>query len=67
MVILIQRDTRKNKGEHRKRKQGQVTWLVPQGIAEHCRDLVGKTKAQLELNLAKDVRGRSSSFKYILQ
>lgn len=65
MVILIQRDARKTRenteGESRDRLAD-----APRHCRV-CRDLVGKTKAQLELNLAKGLRDKSSSIKYILQ
>lgn len=66
MVISIQRDTRKKKREYTEGESRNSG-----GAPRHCRacrDVAGKTRAQLELKIKKDVEDHNnSSFKYILQ
>lgn len=45
------------KEENRRGKPGQVSWEESRGTVPACRDEVRKAKAQLELNLATDVKG----------
>ena len=47
-------------------KQVQVTWEEYRDTVRACRDLVRKAKAQLELNVVRDVKeNKKSFFKYI--
>jgi len=55
------------KFKHRKEayngwKQGQVGWEEYKEIIRAARDQVRKAKALIELNLARDVKGRKKSF-----
>ncbi|KAK4813196.1 hypothetical protein QYF61_017631 [Mycteria americana] len=50
------------KEAYRRWKQGQATWQKYRGTLPACRDEVRKAKAQLELNLARDVRDPKNSF-----
>ena len=47
---------------HRWWKQGQVLWEEYKEAARLCRDGVRKAKAQLELNLARDVKKNKKGF-----
>ncbi|KFQ63342.1 hypothetical protein N334_13791, partial [Pelecanus crispus] len=59
----------KNKRElHRQWKQGQVSWGEYRETTQLCREEVRQAKAQLELNLARDVKNNKKGFyKYINQ
>ncbi|KAK4818026.1 hypothetical protein QYF61_004150 [Mycteria americana] len=49
-------------------KQGQATWKGHKDIVRSCRSGVRKAKAQLELTLAKEVKGSTKGFsKYIIR
>jgi len=53
---------------HRQRKQGQVCWEEYRDSARWCRDEVRRVKAQLELNLARDVKNnRKGFYRYVNQ
>ncbi|KFQ63779.1 hypothetical protein N334_06073, partial [Pelecanus crispus] len=53
---------------HRQWKQGQVSWEEYREAAQFCGDGVGKAKAQLELNLARDVKNnRKGFYRYVSQ
>ncbi|KFW69345.1 hypothetical protein AS28_06177, partial [Pygoscelis adeliae] len=53
---------------HRQRKQGQVCWEEYRDAARLCRGGVRKTKARLELNLARDARNKKKGFyRYVSQ
>ncbi|KFQ61696.1 hypothetical protein N334_12538, partial [Pelecanus crispus] len=53
---------------HRQWKQGQVSWGEYREAAQLCRDGVRKAKAQLELNLARDVKNNEKGFyRYVYQ
>ena len=43
------------KGKYRQWKQGHVTWKEYRDAVWTCRDGTRKAKAQMELNLARDV------------
>jgi len=43
-------------------KQGQVTWDEHREIVRAARNQVRKAKALIELNLAKDIKGKRKSF-----
>lgn len=66
-MILIQRDTRKKQGSTQKEEAGTGHLVGAPRHCGACRDMDGKTKAQLELNPAKVERNKGSFFKYILQ
>ncbi|KFO79625.1 hypothetical protein N303_03515, partial [Cuculus canorus] len=53
---------KKKKELHRQCKQGQGTWGVYRDTARLCRDEVRKAKAQLELNLAREVKTNKKGF-----
>ena len=47
-------------------KRGQATWKEYRDIVRVCRNVTRKVKAQLELNLARDVKdNKKGFFKYI--
>lgn len=52
------------KKAYRRWKQGQGTWQKYRGTLPTCRDKDRKAKAQLELNLARDIRDKNSFYKY---
>jgi len=49
---------------HRQWKQGQVSWEEYKEVARLCRDGVRKTKAQLELNLARSAKKNKKDLFY---
>jgi len=53
---------RRKKEACRRWKQGQVTWQEYRGTLPACRDEVRKAKAQLELNLSRDIRDKKNGF-----
>ena len=53
---------RKKRELHRQWKQGLASWEEYRDAARLCRDGVRKAKAQLELNLARDVKNNKKSF-----
>ncbi|GAB0177387.1 hypothetical protein GRJ2_000203900 [Grus japonensis] len=56
-------DKLKHKKEaYRGWKQGQVAWEEYREIVRAVRDQVRKAKAQIELNLARDIKGNRKSF-----
>ncbi|KAK4809167.1 hypothetical protein QYF61_006425 [Mycteria americana] len=61
-------DDKSKRELHRQWKQGQVTWEEYRDTACLCSDGVGKAKAQLELNLARDANNNKKGFyRYINQ
>lgn len=47
-------------------KKGQAMWENYRNVVRVCRDMTRKAKAHLELNLAKDIKGKKKSlYKYI--
>jgi len=47
-------------------KEGQVTWEEYKNVVKACREAMRKTKACLEINLARDVKdNKKGFFKYI--
>ncbi|KFO80809.1 hypothetical protein N303_13751, partial [Cuculus canorus] len=53
---------------HRQCKQGQGNWEEYRDAAQLCRDGIRKAKAQLELNLARDVKTKMKGFyRYVNQ
>ena len=68
MNMELLTELRHEKGIHRWWKQGQVTWKGYKDIAHSCRNGVRKAKAQLELTLAKEVKGNMKGFsKYLVR
>ncbi|KGL97778.1 hypothetical protein N301_06892, partial [Charadrius vociferus] len=58
--------TKRKKEAYREWKQGQVAWEEYRGIVRAARDRVRQAKAQIELNLAKDIKtNKKSFFKYV--
>ena len=47
---------------YRKWKQGCVSWEKYRAVVRVCRDRVRKAKAQMELNLARDVKDNKKGF-----
>ena len=51
---------------YRKWKQGSVAWEENRAVVCVCRDRIRKAKAQMELNLARDVKdNRKGFYRYI--
>ena len=47
-------------------KQGCVAWEEYRAVVRVCRDRIRKTKAQMELNLVRDVKDNKKGFyKYV--
>ena len=58
----------KLKGRRELHKQGQVSWEEYRDAARLCRDEVRRAKAQLELNLARNVKNNKKGFnRYVNQ
>ncbi|GAB0188489.1 mitochondrial enolase superfamily member 1 [Grus japonensis] len=56
-------DKVKHKKEaYRRWKQGQIAWEEYREIVRAARDHIRKAKALIELNLARDVKGKKKSF-----
>jgi len=47
--------------------QGWVSWEEYSEVAWFCRDGVGKSKVQLELNLTRDAKNKKGFYSYISQ
>jgi len=47
---------------HEMWKEGQATWEEYRNVVRECRDATRKTKAHLELNLARDVKNNKKGF-----
>ena len=47
---------------YRKWKQGCVAWEEYRDVVHMCRDRVRKAKAQIELNLVRDVKNNKKEF-----
>ena len=50
---------------YRKWKQGCVGWEEYRAVVHVCRDRIRKANAQVELNLARDVKDNKGFCKYI--
>ena len=50
---------------YKKWKQGCVAWEEYRGVIQTCRDGIKKAKAQMELNLARDVKNNKGFYRYI--
>ena len=48
-------------------KQGRVTWEEYRDVVQTCRRRIRKAKAQVELNLAMDVKNNKTFYRYIGQ
>ena len=55
-------ELKRKKATHRRWKQGHASWEEYGDAARVCRDGIRKAKAQLELNLARDVKNRKKGF-----
>lgn len=55
--LLVKLRTKKKM--HRQQKQGQLPWEESKEAASQCRDKIRKPKAQLELSLSRDRKGKS--------
>ncbi|KFZ51573.1 hypothetical protein N338_04103, partial [Podiceps cristatus] len=59
---------REKKGKYKLWKQGSVAWKEYRDAVRNCRDGIRKAKAQMELNLARDVKNNKKGFyRYIGQ
>ena len=59
---------RVKKGAYKLWKQGRVTWEEYSDAVQTCRRRIRKAKAQVELNLARDVKNNKKTFyRYIGQ
>ena len=47
---------------YRKWKQGCVAWEEYSAVAHVCRDRIRKAKAQMEMNLVRDVKDNKKGF-----
>ena len=47
---------------YRRWKQGCVSWDEYRAVVRVCRDRIRKAKAQMELNLARDVKDNKKGF-----
>ncbi|KFQ44814.1 hypothetical protein N333_11559, partial [Nestor notabilis] len=56
------RKLRGNKGAYRRWKRGQAAWEYYRNVVREARDQVRKAKAQLELNLSRDVKNNRKGF-----
>jgi len=53
---------------HRQWKQGQASWEEYRDTAQLCKDRIRRSKAQLELNMARDAKNNSKGFyRYVNQ
>ena len=52
---------------HRQWKQGHSSWEEYRDTAQECRGGIRKAKAQLELNLARDVKNNKGFDRYVSQ
>jgi len=48
-------------------KQGHVAWEEYRDAVWMCRDGIRKAKAQMDLNLARDVKNKKGFYRYIVQ
>ncbi|KFZ51818.1 hypothetical protein N338_12594, partial [Podiceps cristatus] len=56
---------REKKGKYKLWKQGCVAWKEYRDAVRNCRDGIWKVKAQMELNLARDVKNnKKGSYRY---
>ena len=55
-------EPKRKKEMHRQWKQGHASWEEYRDAARVCRDGIRKAKAQLELNLARDVKNHKKGF-----
>ena len=59
---VLQLKLREKREMYRKWKQGSVSWEEYRAVVCVCRDRSRKAKAQMELNLAKDVKDNKKGF-----
>ena len=58
----LQLKLREKREMYRKWKQGCVSWKEYRAVVRVCRDGIRKAKAQMELNLARDVKDNKKGF-----
>ena len=58
----LQLTLREKREMYRKWKQGSVTWEEYRDVVHMCRNKIRKTKAQIGLNLARDVKDNKKGF-----
>ena len=58
----LQLKLREKREMYRKWKQGCVFWEEYRAVVRVCRDRIRKAKAQMELNLARDVKDNKKGF-----
>ena len=61
----VQLKLREKREMYRKWKQGCVAWEEYRAVVRVCRDWIRKGKAQMELNLARDVKDKKGFYRYI--
>ena len=61
-VLLVKLGEKK--GRYRQCKQGHVTSEEYRDAVQTCRDGIRKAKAQMELNLVRDVKNKKGFYKY---
>ena len=61
----LQLKLREKREMYRKWKQGCVFWEEYRAVVRVCRDRIRKAKAQIELNLARDVKDKKGFYRYI--
>ncbi|PKU49370.1 hypothetical protein llap_409 [Limosa lapponica baueri] len=62
MNKLLLQKLKHRKEAYREWQQGRVAWKKFRDVVQAARDKAMKGKAQIELNLAKDVKGKKKSF-----
>uniref|UniRef100_A0A8V5GU01 Uncharacterized protein n=1 Tax=Melopsittacus undulatus TaxID=13146 RepID=A0A8V5GU01_MELUD len=63
----LQRKIHRKKEAYKRWKQGQAAWDEYRDVVQDVRDQVRKAKAQLELNLARDVKdNRKGFYRYVV-
>ena len=56
---------REKREVYRKWKQGCISWEEYSAAVRVCRDRIRKAKAQMELDLARDVKDNKGFYRYI--
>ena len=58
----LQLKLREKREMYRRWKQGCVSWEEYRAVVSVCRERIRKAKAQMELNLARDVKDHKKGF-----
>ena len=61
-VMAVQLRLREKREMYRRWKQGCVSWEEYRAVVRVCRDRIRKAKAQMELNLVRDVKDNKKGF-----